>query len=187
MLCLEIKEKRNHLEPQYRHLVREATSGFANLSIFWWLTGLLKTGAHKIISINDLDSAGDDFLSERLQTQLESNWSRGMPRSQKMHLQELSNFEVASQHDKHALMFSVAKTFQWSLLAGILPRLCLTGFTYAQPFLMTTLLNNIDATDSKAVSNSGYALIGAYVLVFFGAAVSPGQRKLNFSHGLTYA
>ncbi|KAF4637009.1 hypothetical protein G7Y89_g1078 [Cudoniella acicularis] len=108
LLCLEMREKRNNLNPPYRNLVREATSGFANLRIFWWLVWLLKTGARKIISLNDLDAAEEEFHSERLQTQLQSSWDQDSPKSQ-------------------------------------------------------------------SVSNAGYAMIGAYFLVFFSAAISTGH------------
>jgi hypothetical protein len=47
----------------------------------------------------------------------------------------------------------------------------LTGFTYAQPFLISTLINHVDSSGADAKENAGYALIGAYVLIFFGAAV----------------
>lgn len=78
---------------------------------------------------------------------------------------------TAVQNKKHSLLFATAKTFRQSLLAGVFPRLCQTGFTYAQPFLINTLINHVD-TSNYSSSNIGYALIGAYVLVFFGAAVS---------------
>ena len=73
---------------------------------------------------------------------------------------------------KHALLVTTAKSFRWSILASVFPRLSLTGFTYAQPFLINTLINYIESSDPGVNKNYGYGLIGAYVLVFFGAAVS---------------
>jgi ATP-binding cassette subfamily C (CFTR/MRP) protein 1 len=73
---------------------------------------------------------------------------------------------------KHALLVTTAKSFRWSILAGVFPRLCMTGFTYAQPFLINTLINYIESPDPDVNINRGYGLIGAYMLVFFGAAVS---------------
>lgn len=89
-----------------------------------------------------------------------------------------ANMNTVEGPGKHGLLLSTAKTFRWSLLAGVFPRLCLTGFTYAQPFLITTLINHVESSDVK--SNAGYALIGAYLLVFFGAAVSCPH------HGVTW-
>lgn len=76
MLCLEIVEKRRSLEPAFRSLVREATSGFANLSIFWWLNEPLKNGARKVIALQDLDELAEDFRSETLQLKLGETWNQ---------------------------------------------------------------------------------------------------------------
>jgi ATP-binding cassette subfamily C (CFTR/MRP) protein 1 len=77
MLCLEVIEKRRVLEPAFRSLMREATSGFANLSIFWWLNELLKNGARKIVALEDLDGLGEDFRADKLQLSLEETWAQG--------------------------------------------------------------------------------------------------------------
>jgi len=47
----------------------------------------------------------------------------------------------------------------------------MTAFSFTQPFLMNTLLNWLDATDSAEKKNDGYGLIGAYAIVFLGIAV----------------
>jgi hypothetical protein len=77
------------------------------------------------------------------------------------------------QSEKHSLLLATAKTFRWSLLAGVFPKLCQIGFIYAQPFLINTLIKYIDSPKKNGSSNVGYALIGAYIIVFVGAAVSP--------------
>lgn len=77
MLCFEMIEKRRLLEPPFGNLMREATSGFANLSIFWWLNEPLKNGAKKVIALADLDELREDFRSETLQSSLEETWGQG--------------------------------------------------------------------------------------------------------------
>ena len=77
MLCLEIIEKRSSLEPAFRSIVREATSGFANLSIFWWLNEPLKKGSRKVIGLKDLDELAEDFRSDTLRLNLGENWDQG--------------------------------------------------------------------------------------------------------------
>jgi hypothetical protein len=151
----------------------EATSGIANLSIFWWLNAPLRKGAGKIITLKDLDELGEDFSSKTLQLSLEKTWDQGsheFPRHQK------SRTIAVDQSTKHSLLLAAAKTFCWSLLAGVIPRLFLIGFTYTQPFLINTLINHIDSRDNVSSSNVGYTLIAAYVLVFFGAAVSESSN-----------
>ena len=81
-------------------------------------------------------------------------------------------FKAVEKPGKHSLLVTTAKSFRWSILAGVFPRLCMTGFTYAQPFLINTLINYIESSDPNVDKNYGYGLIGAYVLVFFGGAVS---------------
>ena len=77
MLLLELTEKRHALEPKYRSLPREATSGFANVSIFWWLNKFLRVGAGKIIGLEELDGLEDEFDSVRLLERLQSDWLAG--------------------------------------------------------------------------------------------------------------
>jgi ATP-binding cassette subfamily C (CFTR/MRP) protein 1 len=77
MLFLELTEKRHALEPRYRSLPREATSGFANVSIFWWLNRILRLGAGKIIGLQELDGLENEFDSVRLLERLQSDWLSG--------------------------------------------------------------------------------------------------------------
>jgi ATP-binding cassette, subfamily C (CFTR/MRP), member 1 len=77
MLLLELTEKRHALKPKYRSLPREATSGFANVSIFWWLNRILRVGAGKIIGLQELDGLEDEFDSVKLLERLQSDWLAG--------------------------------------------------------------------------------------------------------------
>lgn len=56
------------------------------------------------------------------------------------------------------------------LLLPVVPRLCLTAFTFAQPFLINKTLNYVD--DQSPNSDYGKGLIGAWALVYLGLAVS---------------
>ena len=58
------------------------------------------------------------------------------------------------------------------LLAAAFPRLCLIGFSYAQPFLINRAILFASSPDTLENKNVGYGLIGAYVLVYTGIAVS---------------
>jgi hypothetical protein len=67
---------------------------------------------------------------------------------------------------------SVLKAIRPASLYGILPRICLIGFRYAQPFLLpraVNFLNNPEEPDSI-----GLGLTAAFVLVFLGMAISSG-------------
>jgi hypothetical protein len=56
-------------------------------------------------------------------------------------------------------------------LTPVLPRLAQSAFTFAQPFLASSLINFLQ-NDRNAPENYGYGLIGASFLVYTGIAVS---------------
>ncbi|KAE8453304.1 hypothetical protein EG329_011371 [Mollisiaceae sp. DMI_Dod_QoI] len=167
MLLCELIEKRRYLEASLRDLPREATSGFASVSIFWWLNRVLRVGAGKIMGIKDLDELDTEFRSATLQDSLQSSWL------------------AVDQSKPHALLIATATTYRWSLLAGVFPRLCVTGFTYAQPFLINTLINYLESSDPNFARNDGYGLIAAYIIVFFGAAISSGRYTYETLRAVT--
>ncbi|KAK2026621.1 hypothetical protein LX32DRAFT_729954 [Colletotrichum zoysiae] len=59
----------------------------------------------------------------------------------------------------------------WHALAPVVPRLAVTGFTFAQSFLVTALLNYLEHGKNRPASH-GYGLLGACVFVYLGIAVS---------------
>ena len=64
-------------------------------------------------------------------------------------------------------------TLKWPLLAVIVPRACLTGLSFCQPFLINkAIILSVEPVTDKT-NNVGYGLIGAYFLVYTGIAVSP--------------
>lgn len=55
-------------------------------------------------------------------------------------------------------------------LSAVLPRLCLTGFTFCQPFLINTIVTWVGSTDASMAFGKG--LIGGTALTYIGMAVS---------------
>ena len=78
---------------------------------------------------------------------------------------------VANKQKPHALLRVTLIHYKWSLLSAIIPRLCLTGFTFAQPFLVNRVLKFITEPDDRNTDNIGSGLIGAYALVYLGIGV----------------
>lgn len=62
--------------------------------------------------------------------------------------------------------------YKWTILAACLPRLAYTGFTFAQPFLIDRVLSFTSGPKEGRSTNDGFGLIGAYAIVYIGAAVS---------------
>lgn len=58
------------------------------------------------------------------------------------------------------------------MLAVVPPRLALIGFNFCQPFLINRAVTFSQQSSSTQTKNIGYGLIGAYVIVFVGIAVS---------------
>ena len=71
---------------------------------------------------------------------------------------------------KHSLVIACFRAYTWPLFAAVIPRLCLTGFTFAQPFLINDLIGFIGNKDASI--DIGRGIIGAYGLVYLGMAVS---------------
>lgn len=55
------------------------------------------------------------------------------------------------------------------LVSAVLPRLCLTALTFAQPFLINTTVNYMSQKGAQGAYGKG--LIGAWALVYLGLAV----------------
>lgn len=53
----------------------------------------------------------------------------------------------------------------------ILPRLCVVGFNYAQPFLIDRAITLLSEPLDEQTSNYGRGLIGATALIYLGIAV----------------
>ena len=65
--------------------------------------------------------------------------------------------------------------FQATFWAAVIPRLCFTGFGFAQPFLIHTIIEMIGSGREISRGEVG-GIIGATALVYFGIAVRPKPR-----------
>lgn len=66
----------------------------------------------------------------------------------------------------------IGETFQCLglyALSPVIPRLCVTGFTFCQPFLASSLISYLEYPN--APKNNGYGLIGASIIIYGGMAV----------------
>jgi len=72
----------------------------------------------------------------------------------------------------HSLFATTLQKLKWPILAVIPPRLCLIGFSFCQPFLINRAVRFSQDPATAQTKNIGYGLIGAYIVVFIGIAVS---------------
>lgn len=152
ILLLEEVSKKSLVQDQ-QALGPEMTSGFWNRSLFVWLNEMLLLGFKNVISVDDLPQMGPSFESEMLHEQFQQQWA------------------AANKESRYGMLFALAKTMKWSLLAVVAPRLCFSAFTYVQPLLLKTIVSSVQEKQQQEVVGG---LIGATVLVYFGLAVSTG-------------
>ncbi|KAK2779173.1 ABC transporter [Colletotrichum kahawae] len=83
---------------------------------------------------------------------------------------------------KNSLLRACLKSYFLSFLSPIIPRLCLSVFTFAQPFLINTTVSFVG--QEKPDGNFGRGLIGAWALVYLGIAIS---NSIFQYHNLRFA
>ncbi|KAG0155381.1 hypothetical protein PDIDSM_06070 [Penicillium digitatum] len=66
LFVLEAVEKRHILKPEYAGYPPEATAGFYNRAMFWWLNPLFKIGFTGVLRVEDLFVLDKELSSERL-------------------------------------------------------------------------------------------------------------------------
>ncbi|OBT61047.1 hypothetical protein VE03_09160 [Pseudogymnoascus sp. 23342-1-I1] len=159
VLFLEAKSKKDILTKSYSNLSPETTSGIFGRSTFYWIKPLLMAGFTSAISIDESPPLDKELLSESLHNRLQRTWDR-------------------SNHSKfHALAIATFRCFWASLLTAVVPRLCLIGFNYSQPFLINRVIDFVGETGNKSSANNGYGLIGATALIYIGIAISTAIYK----------
>ncbi|KFY10231.1 hypothetical protein V491_07753 [Pseudogymnoascus sp. VKM F-3775] len=159
VLVLEAKSKKDILTKSYSNLSPETTSGIFGRSTFYWIKPLLMAGFTSTISIDESPPLDKELSSESLHNRLQRTWDR-------------------SSHSKsHALAMATLRSFWTSLLAAVVPRLCLIGFNYSQPFLINRVIDFIGETGDTSSANNGYGLIGATALIYIGIAISTAIYK----------
>lgn len=85
LVILEAVEKRDILKSEFSHCPPEATAGFYNRSVFWWLNPLFKNGFGNVLSVKDLFVLDKELSSERLLALFEERWSKGVFQCQAFH------------------------------------------------------------------------------------------------------
>ena len=158
MLCLEGQNKRSFLRSAWQHMGPESTSGIFNRGLFWWLNDLLKRGFQTVLLVESLYPTDKKLRSEWLLQKLQISW------------------KTHNGRKNNALLISILASVKKTLIIAIFPRLCLTGFKFAQPFLIHRVILFIAQPNSPESKNVAYGLIGATALIYIGIAVSSYYR-----------
>ncbi|OQE10326.1 hypothetical protein PENVUL_c004G03056 [Penicillium vulpinum] len=164
MLLLETREKTSYLKSPYKEYPPEATSGIVNLSFVWWLNRLFLTGYEKIIGSRDLFALEPSLRSGTTGGKLKIAWEKH-----------------GKAENRLSLPWAFFCCFWWEFLAAAFPRVCMIGFNFAQPFMITAVLAYIEDPITPESWSRGYGLIGATFLIYLGLALSNVHYRHRFS------
>jgi hypothetical protein len=153
LLVLASVEKQKWLLSTEKNHSTESVSGPFTRGLFTWLNGLLWRGRSKSLAGDDLPAVHEKLLSSELSARFADTWAH------------------SDQTGKNALLWAVIKCLRWEIATIAFPRLCVIGFSIAQPFLIGKVVSVLQRTDSFSIDIS-YGLIGATAIVFTGIAVS---------------
>lgn len=157
--------------------IHETASGVVNRSFFWWLNGLFLQGHRTILETKDLQAIDSKFDTDHVFTPLEKQWERG---SQNSPIYPKScccgGLTVTARNSgQPSLLKSTFLAYKWQFAAGIIPRLLHSGFNFAQPFLIQSVIVLVSKKEMSVQTSSG--LIGATVLIYLGLAISGAWHK----------
>lgn len=81
---------------------------------------------------------------------------------------------------KYCLAFATFTAFQATFWTAVIPRLCYTGFSFAQPFLINTIIDVIGAPRPDHSRGAVGGLVAATALVYLGIAVRFDAERISF-------
>ncbi|EFY89104.1 multidrug resistance protein MDR, putative [Metarhizium acridum CQMa 102] len=154
LLLLALEEWPKELVLKDKAAADETAAGVISRGVFWWLNPLLLVGAKTLLAVDDIGAIEDEFDSARLLHQLERVWDND------------------AKTGSWALMKCTFLAYKCQFLAGIIPRLCFTGFTFAQPFLVSSVVSFVGEPEEQQAAQVAASLVGATMLVYVGIAVS---------------
>ncbi|OLN87448.1 Canalicular multispecific organic anion transporter 2-like protein 2 [Colletotrichum chlorophyti] len=138
--------------PTGRNITSEQSSGFWARTCFLWLTQTFYLGYSRVISLSDLPRLDPSLESRALHKDLNTAWDK------------------YDHQRRHSLLRACFWAYIVPFLSPVLPRLCLTAFTFTQPILIKSTVAFVSQMEPDA--NYGRGLIGAWALVYVGIAVS---------------
>ncbi|KAL3470131.1 putative ABC transporter [Aspergillus californicus] len=151
LLALEAKEKHSLL---FEHrFTPEETAGILNRAFFWWFNPLLLVGYKGTLVVEKLIAVDEDISLQRSKEEIRRRWG------------------LAPKHEPASLVNVLLGVYKWALTAGFLPRLCLIGVNYAQPFLVNRVTSFLGQPDTPETSGIASGLIVAYAIVYMGIAI----------------
>ncbi|OAR05900.1 hypothetical protein LLEC1_02682 [Akanthomyces lecanii] len=149
----EISKRELLIDPELQEsLGEEGTAGYWKRMFFTYLNPMFITGYSKVLALQDLSNIGPEFSSKLLHSRL------------KQHLQGV---RWAS---KNTLMRICFEAWMWLFLLVMIPRLCFTGFSFSQPFILHRVIEILGEPEPATLEST--FLLFATILSFAGATLS---------------
>lgn len=123
-----------------------------NRALFWWINPIFVRGYSNTLEVPDLPFLDKALSARNSHDVLSDTWYANK----------------AKDPEKASLLGTAIATLKWPLLSAAPARLALIGFTFAQPILLKRALAVSESEPTQYNNNVGYALIGAYFLVYVG-------------------
>jgi ATP-binding cassette subfamily C (CFTR/MRP) protein 1 len=155
LLLLENRGKTTYLKQAHIHLPPESTSSIINRSFLWWMNGLYRKGFRSSLTLDSLYPLDDQLTSSTLSVKIQHVWA------QRRRPERRVEFPIAAW-----------KALRWHILASVIPRLFLIAFTFAQPFLISRVLELLTEPESPSARNTGYGLILVATFIYLGISLS---------------
>ncbi|ATY58701.1 ABC multidrug [Cordyceps militaris] len=154
LVVLEEVSKRHlfRADPVRLSASKETTAGFWNRAVFGWLNSLLLFGFRNTLKLQDLPP-----IDEHLQYSLQ-RYDHFVPR-----------WKQVNKSSRYALPKALLLATSGEATKIILPRLLFVGLTFAQPFLLFSI---VTAVNGELDSETAHSLILATVIIFVGKAIT---------------
>jgi ATP-binding cassette, subfamily C (CFTR/MRP), member 1 len=94
---------------------------------------------------------------------------------------------IAKSTSPYALNLTTLRLLWRPIVQTLLPRACLTGFMFCQPFLINRTITLSQEPITRRTTQQGYGLLGAYFFVYVGIAVATGQYQHRTYRTITMA
>ncbi|KAK0634859.1 putative ATP-binding cassette transporter [Bombardia bombarda] len=157
IVLVESTPKTRYLHPRYKTTATaEQTTGFWSRSFYFWTLPFFQTGYATVLQLGDIPRVDVDLEEESTWTRLDEAWRREGP-------------------GKHRLLRATLRANAGAVFAAVPYRLALSAFSFCQPFLIgasVSYLNARPGREQRERERYGPALVGAFVLAYFGIAIS---------------
>ncbi|KAF2664072.1 P-loop containing nucleoside triphosphate hydrolase protein [Microthyrium microscopicum] len=150
LLFLEAQSKTVYFSAPDTERPPQETGGIFNRSVFWWLNSLFLQGYRKVLTLNDLFQLDEELSSEKTLERFERKWKASS---------DFTNYRLP-----RTIVLSLTRLF----LRPVIPNLVVMSLTFAQPFLVTALLDFVSSEDSQELGN---LIILGYTIVYVSLAV----------------